>query len=96
MTNELWITYRVLSYLVKHPLAKDTLAGIAQWWILKEHINQSVEKVSAALDLLVSKELVITKENLGQEKHYKINKEKLGEIKRVLTEMEGIKPELTF
>ncbi len=96
MTNDLWIVYKVLGYLVKRPLAKDTLQGIAQWWILKEHINHSVEEVSAALDVLMSKGFVITKENLGQEKCYQINKEKAGEIKRVLKEIGGIKPKLTF
>ncbi|MFQ6112504.1 MAG: hypothetical protein ACE5NG_00280 [bacterium] len=89
MKNELWVAYAVLNYFVKRPSAIDTLQGIAEWWILKEHIHYTVEKISSALDLLVSKGFVIVKQYNNQEKYYKLNQEKLKEIKKALKEMEG-------
>ncbi|MFQ5865004.1 MAG: hypothetical protein ACE5IW_07235 [bacterium] len=89
MKNDPWIAYVLLNYFVRQPSATDTLQGIAEWWILKEHISYTVEKISSTLDLLVSKGFVIVKEYHNQEKHYKLNEEKLSEIKKALREMEN-------
>ena len=74
----------ILNYLVKHPDAKDTLEGIARWWILREQIEQSVEKVSQTLADLVAQEFIIIKKYYNQEKMYQPNLEKLTDIKAIL------------
>lgn len=52
------IAKRIMNYLRKHPDAGDTLEGIAKWWLQSECIEQSVEKVSAALQQLVKKGMI--------------------------------------
>lgn len=84
--NELKVAYTILNYLNKHPSAKDTLHGITSWWILKDHIDQSVQRVSKALDFLVSQGFIIVKQYINQEKYYRINEEKFKEIRRTLRE----------
>lgn len=42
----------LLVYLASHPLAADSLAGVARWWV-GDDAAISVEQVRAALDRLV-------------------------------------------
>ena len=77
----------ILSYLVKHPDAKDTLEGIARWWILREQIEQSMEKVSQTLADLVAQEFIIIKKYYNQEKMYQLNLEKIPDIKAILAQV---------
>lgn len=44
----------VIGYLDDHPTAMDTLDGIAEWWVLRQHIEIEVRRVSRALDALVA------------------------------------------
>lgn len=39
----------VLEYLREHPRAMDSLEGIAQWWLVRQHVRASVELVARAL-----------------------------------------------
>lgn len=87
-TDEFKAAYSILNYLVKCPSAKDTLQGIAEWWLLKEQIDQAVEKVSKALDFLVSKGFVIVKRCQYQERYYQINVEKIEEIRNIVSSYE--------
>ena len=77
----------ILSYLVKHPDAKDTLEGIVHWWILRERIEQSVEKVNQTLTDLVAKEFILEKEYYNQDKMYQLNFEKVPDIKAILAQV---------
>ena len=77
----------ILSYLVKHPDAKDTLEGIARWWILREQIEQSMEKVSQTLADLVAQEFIVIKKYYNQEKMYQLNLEKIPDIKAILAQV---------
>lgn len=87
MNDEQIVAFSILHYLVKQPRAKDTLQGISEWWILKEQIFQSVEGVSKALDLLISKGFVVIIEYENQEKYYQLNEAKFPEIKKILDEL---------
>jgi hypothetical protein len=51
-------------YLETHPLAVDSLEGIATWWVLRQRIRAEVELVRAALEHLVAAGGVST-EQLG-------------------------------
>ena len=87
MNNERALAYAILNYLISQPRAKDTFQGIAGWWLFKEQMNQSVNRISGALDSLISKGFVIVKEYPDQEKYYQLNEDKLSEIRQILKEI---------
>lgn len=86
MKDEERIALDIVSYLTQKPSAKDTFEGIAEWWLLKQEINKAVDNVDQALALLESKGFVSVKHYRGQEKYYQLNKEKLQEAKKFLSE----------
>jgi len=51
------IAREILAYLVKHPEAKDSLAGIRQWW-LDEPDRWSDKEVNRAAEELVKRGLL--------------------------------------
>jgi hypothetical protein len=69
----------MLSYLVQHSDAMDTADGIRQWW-LPLHWECTREQVRAALDELVMRKWVITRESADESKLYGLNKENLTEV----------------
>lgn len=42
----------ICAYLEEHPLATDTIAGIADWWIARQRIRAEVEKVARVVEYL--------------------------------------------
>jgi hypothetical protein len=44
----------ILRYVVQHPAAKDTVEGIAEWWLLEPQMHASVTEVKEALEKLVA------------------------------------------
>ena len=67
------IAQRILSYLMNRPESKDTLEGIAQWWLEKEYIEETVDMVSQGLSLLCSQGLVVEEKGVGTSPYYKLN-----------------------
>jgi hypothetical protein len=57
----------ILEYFEKYPESKDTILGIAQWWV-----SESPEKVEAVLEELVEKGL-IEKRNFSSLVLYSLN-----------------------
>ena len=53
--NILAIAKDIEAYLLNHPTAADTLVGVTQWWLTRQRYEQSFEKVTMALDLLVER-----------------------------------------
>lgn len=47
------ISNKIIAYLKRYPDSADTLEGIAKWWIELEGIDQAVEEVAAAIELLL-------------------------------------------
>jgi len=84
MSNEQRIEYEILNYLTKQPAAKDTFQGIAEWWVLKQRIDDAVERVSGALDMLISKQFIVIKQNRDGSKFFQVNERKLKEIEATL------------
>jgi len=78
------IAYAILDYLLKHPDAKDTLEGIAQWWLLDRWTEQRVVDVQRAVSGLLSKGLIVETCSSGTPPHYGINRRKESEIAEVL------------
>jgi hypothetical protein len=79
----------ILRYLSEHPDAKDTLEGIAKWWVLQETIDHKLEDVAQSIAFLKSKGFIT--EGVGEkDRHwYQLNKEKLQEINRFIDSCEG-------
>ncbi|HEX5883377.1 MAG TPA: hypothetical protein VFY67_02415 [Pyrinomonadaceae bacterium] len=74
----------ILHYLQVHPHAKDTLDGIAQWWLLKEWTECKYFEIEASIAQLVSEGLVVERRRPGLPPYYWLNREKQDEIARIL------------
>jgi len=48
----------VIEYLVEHPQASDTLEGIAEWWIMRQHVRIEVTTLAKVLRELVGSDVL--------------------------------------
>jgi len=78
------IAFGILQYLLEHPDAKDTLEGIAQWWLLKRYHEQRVVDVQRAVNGLLAKDLIVETRREGSPPHYGINHHREAEIAEML------------
>jgi len=67
------IADEILTYLLSHPKGKDTLEGIAEWWLEMHYIEHGVELVSKALSHLCSHGIVSEKPHNGGHSYYQLN-----------------------
>lgn len=67
------IARAVLRYLETHPEAKDTLEGIARWWLERERSERLLAEVERAVALLISRDLVVETRRPGMPPYYEIN-----------------------
>ncbi|HXI23148.1 MAG TPA: hypothetical protein VNG71_04670 [Pyrinomonadaceae bacterium] len=65
----------VLRYLQDHPDAKDTLQGIAQWWILRECAERKMSEVEEVVSVLLANGLIVEMRREGRPSYYGFNKE---------------------
>jgi Fe2+ or Zn2+ uptake regulation protein len=79
----------ILTYLVEHPDAHDTVEGIVEWWLMERQIKFQTVRVKEALSELVAKELILKHNGTDAHTHYRINQRKYEEIKK----LSGIKDE---
>lgn len=75
----------ILHYLQIHPHAKDTLDGIAQWWLLKEWTEQRFQQIEFSITQLVSRGLVVERKRDGLPTYYWLNRAKEEEISEILS-----------
>src|SRR4051812_48649090 len=61
----------VLGYLRHHPLAADTLRGIAEWWVPRQQIRVDVERLRRALEQLVARGAVEAA-GTGERRRYRL------------------------
>jgi hypothetical protein len=80
ITEKLHLSSEILSYLIEHKDAQDTLEGIAEWWLLEQSIKIRTSEVKAALEDLVNKKLVLEHKGKDSRTHYRINRRKYREI----------------
>jgi predicted transcriptional regulator len=67
------IEYDILSYLLEHPMAGDTVEGIVEWWLLKQEVQRQTATVKKALQELVQKEFVLEAREKDGRLHYRLN-----------------------
>lgn len=72
--GDLEIARAVLRYLQEHPDAKDTLQGIAQWWILRECAERKLSEVEEGVSVLLAKGLIVEMRGEGLPSYFGLNK----------------------
>ena len=82
------IAREILAYLLEHPDAQDTLEGIVEWWLLEQKIKYQTKLVREAIEELVAKELVLKYEGMNSHTHYRLNENKIKDIRRLLQSAE--------
>lgn len=85
-TRKSRVAYEILAYLVKNPDAGDTIEGIVEWWLLEQRIDKETARVEEAIAELVAKELILGRKGRDSRTHYRINRQKYGEIRKLLKE----------
>ncbi|MEK6336877.1 MAG: hypothetical protein AABM67_18285 [Acidobacteriota bacterium] len=83
-TEESPIVQDILSYLLTHTAAEDTVEGIVEWWLLEERIKRRIKEVQSVLDELVSQSLVLAHESKDSKIRYRINKRKVKRIRAIV------------
>lgn len=71
--DHLEVAERIRRYLRAHPEAKDTLEGIAEWWLAEDKITHAVEQVSETLAWLVERGELAKRQVAGAKTIYEIN-----------------------
>ena len=80
--------HALLAYLLDNADARDTLAGIVEWWLLDRNIRQNVTEVKQILDEFVGEELVLESQTADRRIHYRVNHRKEKEIRELLSARE--------
>ncbi len=88
-TEESPIFQDILSYLLTHTAAEDTVEGIVEWWLLEEGIKRRIKEVQGVLDELVSQSLILAHESKDSKIRYRINKRKVKRIRAILDSESG-------
>jgi len=79
----------ILAYLTRNPEAQDTLAGIAEWWLLEEQIKRQSESVKEALADLVARGFIIEIVGKDSQTRYRVNAQRASEIAALLQKTNG-------
>jgi hypothetical protein len=74
----------ILRYFVTHPSAKDTLEGIARWWLQRERIERTVDEVAESLRLLLMHGFITERHGTAVRPYYQINPARRAEITEFL------------
>ena len=82
--EETLIAQDILSYLLTHTAAEDTVEGIVEWWLLEEKIKRRTKEVQRVLDEMVNKRLIVARESKDLKIHYRINKRNMNKIRELL------------
>jgi hypothetical protein len=88
------IARQILTYLVEHTQARDTLEGILHWWLLEQQIKRWLPQVQEALVELIAQGWVRESKGRDGQIHYCINRRKARQIHAMLKRSEA-QPEHT-
>lgn len=56
--REAKLTQAIKDYLAEHPMAMDTVEGIAEWWIMRRQVRVDVETLTKVLHQLAEQGLL--------------------------------------
>lgn len=79
-----YIAELILAYMLDHLEAQDTLEGIVQWWLTRQHISFQADRVKKVMKRLVREKLIIRVGRMDRREHYRINPARIGHIKKLL------------
>jgi hypothetical protein len=79
----------ILRYLETHPAAKDTVDGIAQWWLMRAGGTSGRRHVEHAVALLCTHNLILETRRTGLPPYYQRNPQQREAIVRLLAGTEG-------
>lgn len=79
----------ILRYLEEHPEAKDTLGGIADWW-LPGGSDRLIGDVERAVSLLLSQGLILETRRRGLPPYYRLNPEQNETISETLNSSQDL------
>jgi hypothetical protein len=89
-TAHVWdLAREILRYLERHPAAKDTVDGMAQWWLQRAEGAHGRRDVERAVALLYSHDLILETRRTGLPPFYQRNPQQREAIARLLTGAEG-------
>jgi hypothetical protein len=78
----------ILKYLLEHPDGKDTIQGIARFWILGSKIDKIVDNLQGAIGGLVKQgylnEKIIPTAGRPVERYYELNGDRIDEIAKLV------------
>jgi hypothetical protein len=72
----------VVAYVARHPDARDTSEGIAEWWIRHQRFRYAASDVARVLTFLVARGLLLKDRGPDGREHYEVNPAKREEIAR--------------
>ena len=78
----------ILRYVVAHPHAKDTIDGIAKWWLPKSTSPEKKRRIEETLNWLAAKGWLIARSSPQSETIYSLNENSLEEIREFLEKTE--------
>lgn len=78
------VEHDVLSYLLEHPKADDTVEGIVEWWLLKQEVQRRMAMVKEVLKELVHKGFVVETPRKDGRLHYRLNPGKRKEVQQLI------------
>jgi hypothetical protein len=86
VTDSAQTAQQILTYLVNHEGAQDTLEGIVEWWLLEQKIRTRMAEVETALDYLISEGLILVRKGIDARVHYCMNNRRQEEICKLLNQ----------
>ncbi len=66
------VAFEIFDYLKKYPYAGDTLEGIAEWWLERNYIDETIDRIARALTWLGSRGIIIEKIDSKGMTYYKL------------------------
>jgi len=78
------LSRRIVSYLVTHPHAADTIEGISQGWLWDAQSQPSDDQLQQALDCLAARQLVLASHGGNGRVSYSMNPKKQGVINKLV------------
>ena len=78
------VVWLLLSYLYTHPDAKDTAAGITNWWLRTHGVDVNDRDVKEVLNDLVARDWLTWRGSLSGQQIYGLNQARRAELQELL------------